>query len=131
MIIATCWPRRSLRLSEHVGPIQKPSLPVITYTSTLADFVRFRLTLIFNILEIYGSFLAESDWKCRPEYEAAKAALKRLSPLNDSTERAIALAIKFNKNITRDEESFHDLVLVVKAHRKQYGLKNRTDLKCL
>ena len=59
------------------------------------------------------------------------AALKSLSPLNDSTERAIALAIKFNGNITRDEESFQDLVLVVEAHRKQHGLKNKADFKCL
>ena len=48
-----------------------------------------------------------------------------------NNEHAIALATKFNGNLTRDEESFQDLVLVVEAHRKQHGLKNKIDLKCL
>ena len=88
--------------------------------------------MIFNILEINRSFLAQSKWKCCPGYEAAtKATLKKLSPLNDSAERAITLATKFNGTITKDEESFQDLVPVVEAHRKQHGLKNKADLKCL
>ena len=40
-----------------------------------------------------------------PEYDTVKTALKNLSPINDSSERALALAIRLNTNITRDEES--------------------------
>ena len=125
MILATCWPRRSLEFRrcptnpETLSPSHRLHLNSIRLCC-----VGPRSTLIINILEINRSFLAESDWKCRPEYEAAKASPKRLSPLKDSAERAMGTS---NGNITRDEESFQYLVLVVEAHRKQHGIKNKTN----
>ena len=56
-------------------------------------------------------------WAMTPEYDTVKTALKNLSPINDSSERTLALAIRLNTNITRDEESFQELVQVVEAHR--------------
>ncbi len=112
-------------------PIQKPCRPVITPCSTLTEFVGPRTVVLFNILGIPQTFLADSEWHLLPQYEAEKAALKGLIPLNDSCERALALATTLNGTITRDEASYQDLILVVEAHRKKYGLKTKADLKKL
>ena len=44
-----------------------------------------------------------------------KKSLKHLTPLNDSAERALALATRVNTYITRDEESYQELLQVVEA----------------
>ena len=49
--------------------------------------------------------------------------------VNDSSERALAMATSFNGRITRYEESYQDMMLVVAAHRKKYGFKTKEDLK--
>ena len=60
-----------------------------------------------------------------------KKALKNLTPLNDSAERALALATRVNTHITRDEETYQELLQVVEAHRKKYRIKTKDDLKKL
>ena len=64
-----------------------------------------------------------------PEYTAAKNSLKNITPLNDSAERALALATRVNSHITRDEQSYQELLQVVEAHRRMYGLKTKGYLK--
>ena len=54
-----------------------------------------------------------------------------LTPVNDSCERALALATTYNGNIARDEESYQELVLVVEDHRTIFKLKKKSDLKNL
>ena len=115
--------------SEH--PIQKHVLPSITAKSSLPDFVGPRSTVIFCLIDIPHSFLADPLWRQTPEYDAAKSALSNLSAVNDSCERALALATKFNGNITKDEDSFQELVLAVEAHRKTFNLQKKSDLKKL
>ena len=59
-------------------------------------------------------------------------ALKNLTPVivNDSCERALTLTTKFNENITKDEESYQNLVVAVEAHRKKFSIF-KSDLKRL
>ena len=109
--------------------LQKPKLPAITATSEIQDFVGERSTLLFQLLKIPVEFLAEDDWFLLPEYVAVKNALKNLTPINDSAERALALATTYNTHITRDESSYQELLQVVEAHRKKYRLKTKKDLE--
>ena len=67
----------------------------------------------------------------QPDYFTTAAALKNLSPLNDSCERALALATIVNGKMTRTESSFQELVLVVEKHRKMYKIKTKEDMKKL
>ena len=62
-----------------------------------------------------------------------KIALKNLTHLNDSreTERALALATHLNSLLTKDEESYQDLVIVIEAHRKKFNLMEKSDSKQL
>ena len=60
-----------------------------------------------------------------------KTALANLHPVNDSAERALSMATTYNGRITKNEESFQQLMLVVESHRKKYGFKTKSDLKKL
>ena len=111
--------------------IQKPDLPLITQKSEISDFIGERSRLIFDLLNIPLDFLADDEWYLLPEYASVKKSLKHPTPLNDSAERALALATRVNTHITRDEESYQELLQVVEAHRKKYGLQTKDDLKKL
>ena len=39
--------------------------------------------------------------------------------------------LSYNGLLTKDEESYQDLVLVVEAHRNKFNLLNKSDLKQL
>ena len=58
-----------------------------------------------------------------------KRAISGQHPANDSSKRALAMATSFNGKITRDEESFQKMMLVIAACRKKYGFKTKSDLK--
>ena len=109
----------------------KPHLPQATVDSCLLDFVGPRSVLLFNLLGTSHTFLLEDDWMEQPDYFTTAAALENLSPLNDSCERALALAIIVNGKMTRTESSFQELVLVVEKHRKMYKIKTKEDMKKL
>ena len=108
---------------------KKPVLPTLNKKSWTTDFVGTRSTLIFSLLEVPHSFLNDPEWTERQEYREASSSLQKLTPLNDSSERALALATRLNSNITRNEESYQELVHVVEEHRKKYGLKTKEDLR--
>ena len=111
--------------------IQKPDLPLITQKSEISDFIGEQSRLLFDLLNIPLEFLADDEWYLLPEYASVNKSLKHLTPLNDSAERALALATRVNTHITRDEESYQELLQVVEAHREKYGLKTKDDLKKL
>ena len=104
---------------------------MITQKSEISDFIGERSRLLFDLLDIPLDFLADDEWYLLPEYASVKKSLKHLTPLNDSAERALALATRVNTHITRVEESYQELLQVVEAHRKKYSLKTKDDLKKL
>ena len=67
-----------------------------------------RSRLRFNLLMIQPDFLLTSEWRASPEYESACKSLRNISPLNDSKERALALATNLNTKIARTVESYQD-----------------------
>ena len=101
-------------------PIQKPVLPTIDSKSTIVDYIGPRSTNMLSILGIFHKCFDDPEWRQRPEYVQVKMVLKNLTPVNDSYERALALATKCNGNITKDEKSYQNLILVVEAHKKKF-----------
>ena len=77
-------------LPEERHVIRKPILPDLTPSSTITDFVGPRSTVFFDILGVPCSFLKESDWRSSPDFNQIRKALKNLTPLNDSCERAVS-----------------------------------------
>ena len=80
------------------------------------DLLRAMSRLLFDLLNIPLDFLVDDEWYLLPEYASVKKSLKRLTSLNNSAERALALATRVNTHITRDEESYQELLQVVEAH---------------
>ena len=66
------------------------------------------------------TFLAmdPSKWEDDATYQEFKNALKGMTVVNDTAERAIALATNFNKCLTRDESQKQYLLKLVAKHRK-------------
>ena len=94
------------------------------------SFYIFPISLRLNPdYSIINNLFINPQWRQSTEFQQVKAALKNLSPVNDSCERALALATTFNGLITKDEESYQELVLVVEAHRKKFKLEKKSDLK--
>ena len=116
-------------LPPRTLPIKKPSLPSLSETSLLRDFVGPRSILIFQLLGESHTFLAKQEWQSLPQYEDIRRSLRNLVPINDSCERALALATRLNGAITRDEDSWQELVRVVDAHQKMFPTKTKKDLK--
>ena len=109
--------------------IRKPILFSITPSSTLPDFVGPRSFLLFSQLKLDQTFLLAEDWRETPHFSTLKSAISNLHPVNDSSEIALAMATSFNWRITRDEESYQDMMLVIAAQRKKCGFKTKEDLK--
>ena len=109
--------------------IWKPTLPTITKDSQLLDFAGGRSRLLFDLLELSTDFLQHDDWHLSDDYKTCKTALRSLSAINDSAERAIALVTRFNTTITRDEASHQELLQVVEFHSRTYKCNTKDNLK--
>ena len=109
--------------------IRKPTLPTITKDSQLLDFAGGRSRLLFDLLELSTDFLQHDDWHLSDDYKTCKTALRSLFAINDSAERAIALATRFNTTITRDEASYQELLQVVEFHSRTYKCNTKDNLK--
>ena len=120
-----------LQIPSEEIVIRKPTLPSITSESILEDFVGGRSRVLFDLLGVSLEFLNEDNWNEAPEFSLVQAALRNLTPINDSSERALALATRFNTRITRTEASYQELMLVVESHCRKYSLKTKEDLKKL
>ena len=86
---------------------------------------------VLHLRYISHTVLADPQRRQRPDFTQVQKALKNLKPVNDSCERALASATKFNGSITKAKQSFQGLVLVVEAHCKKYNLLKRSELKRL
>lgn len=89
---------------------------------TVDFFLGPRSHFFFRILNINTSFLAfpVDQWPQLDDYQHAKLIAQSLKVVNDSAERAIALATDFNKSLTKREDEKQYLFQVVETHRKKF-----------
>ena len=83
----------------------KPTLPSLTPTSTIISFVGPRSRLLFDLLIVPLDFLVADNWSERLDYCTIKAALRNLSPINDSAERALSMATVLNTHTSQEMRS--------------------------
>ena len=117
------------KLPSVSHPVRKPTLPSMTVTSSLSDFVGPRSTIIFHLLGESHTFLSREEWFLLPQFEDMRRSLLNLTPLNDSCERALSLATRLNGAITKDEQSWQELVRVVAKHQEKFPMFTKKDLK--
>ena len=119
---------RISKLPECEMKIQKPGLPKIRLGMCIPDFVGPRSCFLFKTIGVSYSFLALPNWREQPEYYQIKAAIKNLTLLNDCSERALALATTYCGALTKEENCYQDLTLVVEEHRKKFKIEKKMDL---
>ena len=95
-------------------------------TKSLPDLASKATQEFFRILEIDVSFFDTpvSSRKTQKSYADGKKAVGGLTVINDHAERRIKLMQDYNRSLTKNEESFQNLLLNVEA-----GRKNLPDLK--
>ena len=74
--------------------IRKPTLPSITSSSTLPDFVGPRSVLLFSQLNLDHTFLLAEDWRETLHFSTLKSAISNLHPVNDSSPKEVWLQDK-------------------------------------
>ena len=118
----TYMPLRSVTFPPPLSPSRSllfhPSH--VSETSALSDFVGPRAILLFHLLGESHTFLAKEEWWLLPQYEDIWRSLQNLTPLSDSCERALAFATRLNGAITRQEDSWQELVRVVAKHQELF-----------
>ena len=78
-VIHVCTFAKIGQLDSGKMEIRKPTLPALTSTSDLADFVGERSSLLFDLLEIPVTFLQLKEWSLQLEYNAVQSSLGNLS----------------------------------------------------
>ena len=116
---------------KRVGPaadrLGVSHLPDITPEAKLPDFIGPRSILLFYLLKIDHTFLLAEHWRDTRQYVSMEKVITSLTPINDSSERALSLSTSFNGKITRYEESFQNMMLVV-AHPTERSMDTRLRL---
>ena len=107
-----------LLLYKSLLKFKKINKAVSTKTSTSLNRHTWYLTEDLISLSLFND-----------DYKTCKTALWSLSAINDSAERAIALATRFNTTITRDEASHQELLQVVEFHSRTYKCNTKDNLK--
>jgi len=95
---------------------------------TLDYFIGPSSHLFFKVLNLNTDFLSQDadTWQKSESFQEAKRIVQSLKVVNDSAERAIALASDFNSSFTRREDEKQILYQVVEEHRKRYPKANKS-----
>ena len=124
------------KLAQKIGElpttqleIRKPTLPTVSARSKITDFVGQRSILLFSLLKMDHKFLLQENWKETDKYDAARKAISNLHPVNDSAERALSMATTFNGRITKDADSYQNLLLVVEGASQEVWFQKQSRFK--
>lgn len=87
---------------------------------TVGDLATKNTFRFFEILGLQCEFLnyPVTDWPNREDYIKAKKIVSHLPVVNDHSERAVRLFKEYNKNLTKKEKSYQDLLVTVHEFRK-------------
>ena len=69
-----------------------------------------------------------SEWDSDPDYTDIKAFVSTVKVVNDSCERAVALATDYARILTKDSSMLRKILQVVEAERKAYKDCNKATL---
>lgn len=96
-------------------------------TANIRDFVTKNSISFFEILEIEPDFLDKDakDWSTDRSYLKALEAIEGLTVINDSAERAVALAKDFGTGRTKDEKQVQKIFHSVSHARKMFPIRTK------
>ena len=100
-----------------------PKFPVITATSELWDLVTEASWEFFDVVKsdpLPWLTKSVSEWEAHSDYQMVKAFVSTVKVVNDSCERAIALAKDYYSILTTDSRVRRMICQVVEKDRKQF-----------
>jgi len=115
------WDTRTIRLVDTTK-LAKKSLHQLVDPSSISAM---------KLLKLDIEFLLNTDpenWTNSQEYIQMKAVIDKLRVVNDSAERAIALATNFNNRLTKNENSLQQVLQVVSDSRKRLPNANKSTI---
>ena len=100
-----------------------PKFPVVTATTELWDLVSEASWEFFDIVKsdpLPWLTKSVSEWEAHSDYQAVKAFVSTVKVVNDSCERAIALAKDYYSILTTDSRVRRMICQVVEKDRKEF-----------
>jgi len=94
-----------------------------------ADFVTKNTITFFETLNLDKDFLKKPvrEWPELEGFKNAATSVNKISVVNDSAERAIALMKEFNSSLTKDEKQKQQLLKTVMENRLMYPKKTKDE----
>ena len=107
---------------DPVPSLGHPEFPEVTEVTELWDLVTERSWQFFEIVKSNPKWLTQSvaDWDSDPDYIQVKDFVSTVKTVNDSCERAVALATDYARILTKDSKMRSKILQVVEANRKAF-----------
>ena len=109
---------RALRCSVR-SPFQRC---VAAYASQKS----FGRVVLLKAIGVLYSFLALPNPRDQSGYHHIKAAIKNLTPLSDCSERHLALVTAYSGVLTKEDNCYQYLILVLEEDRKKFKIQKKT-----
>ncbi|KAK3918361.1 Adenylosuccinate synthetase [Frankliniella fusca] len=113
-----------IAMKNNEGEDEPPRKRLVQFSDvpdmTLSDLVTQNSMGFFKVLGIKSDFLScpIEEWASREDYQEGKMVVTHLRVVNDMGERAVKLFKDFNKTVTKQEDSYQNLLVSVHSHRK-------------
>ena len=117
---------------DEVPSIGHPDFPVVSEDTELWDLITAKSWQFFSIVKSDPNpkWLTQpvSEWDSDPDYTDIKAFVSTVKVVNDSCERAVALATAYARILTKDSSVLRKILQVVEAERKAFKDCNKATL---
>ena len=120
----------TLKDKDSVPSLGHPDFPTVTAETELWDLVTPRSWQFFDIVKSDPVWLTQSvsEWESDPDYLEIKEFVSTVKVVNDSCERAVALATDYVGILTKDSSMRRKILQVVEADRRAYTDCNKATL---
>ena len=107
---------------DSVPSLGLPEFPEVTESSELCDFVTSKTWQFFDIVKSDPSWLTKrvSDWEFDEDYNQVKYFVSTVKVVNDSCERAVAMATEYGNILTKDSVMRGKILQIVEHNRRNF-----------
>ena len=107
---------------DTVPSLGHPIFPEVTEVSELWDFVTSKTWQFFDIVKSDPSWLTKrvSEWDFDEDYNQVKNFVSTVKVVNDTCERAVAMATEYGNILTKDSQMRRKILQIVEHNRKHF-----------
>ncbi len=115
---------------DSVPSLGLPEFPEVTESTELCDLVTPKTWQFFDIVKSDPSWLTKrvGDWEFDEDYNEVKFFVSTVKVVNDSCERAVAMATEYGNILTKDSMMRRKIIQIVEHNRKLFPDCNKKTL---